>query len=549
MGDVWPPNAPLGYFTTMIQPFAPNESISIESILKSNALQLVYCLVIYLGNIDDRSKSERALTYVASHLSPSSSLSAFLFGYALGILAKMQDVILSPLQQSVLDRVQVVRALKAFINLLGESVSRLSSQLVSLLQLCLQQDDLLDDCLQSWLTFICSLSSTVLVEIVPLVTSHLIKVEDRCTRDQKLVLVAIFEYIVIEKGGLVAHGHLPLIYSTDPLWDRVKATLEISSTQSTFEETLKTCMVLLGHDNALLVNQTLERIKSLFFEHEIHLYRLTVQEDLNSIISPLIQKLVRVVIRFQGNQIDVAMLACECLGMIGAIEPSRMPSLEFHDYGSWSTMAIGLGSSDDINLFAIHLMQNHFVPWFQSSSDSKIQTRIAYTIQELLPLVGFTAKVVQEAQSLSKTKNNRQPTLADRWKAFSPQIASILEPLISSRYYMEPSRRPPKTYPLFEPAMSYTHWLCDWTLDLISKQPSGSARKIFEVCAHAVDIPDFVTAQLLIPHLVCSIVGTTDSSDSDEIRKEICHILSIQVPESRVELVEQHRLCVQVYFD
>ncbi|KAJ3367313.1 serine/threonine-protein kinase M1, partial [Kappamyces sp. JEL0680] len=241
----------------------------------------------------------------------------------------------------------------------------------------------------------------------------------------------------------------------------------------------------------------------------------------------------------------IALYCCDCLGIIGAVDPSRMEiAMDIkQEFGPEYAM----NSPEDVLLFSCALIEKHLVSAFKSTQDSKLQASISFTIQELLRWCGFTPEIVQEASQLQqvrpkvKSKDGIRKSLIERWKSFPVSILSTLLPLVASRYHIENVVQPRVGYPIFHPNLTYVDWLRCWCLDLIPRSANSNALKAFGTFSSVIAYGDIATAQLLLPHLVTNVLNG-DPAHAEDLSKEFCYLLTVNTSN------KQHRLCIQMIF-
>lgn len=508
-------NVSLSYFQSLMSHLSV-ESVSIDSLLRTNALQLIYRLVIGLGG-NSKLQAEKGISFVAGQLSPNTPIPIFLMHHSLGVIARLQDHLNNiGMFVSPSDKVNIVKAFKVFVTLLGEDAARISAQIAAFLVQVMTMPDLWDVGLDLGLSFLCGPGRKGLGGLVGSLAVEMMRIETKCTPNQRSKLVAIFEFLT--SGSEVGRLEFPDVPDTEE-WSRVKEKVTGDVGR------LDVLAALLTHDKLPLIEQTLVRLKNALLGR-------TGLENFG-----LVQRLVSVLRELEGR-VEVAVLACECLGIIGAIDPSRMKIESGREVGLDGSMTTG----EEVGKFVTLLVQTHLVPLLQATHDPGLRFNLSFTIQELLVYLGFTAEVVAYASGYQP----RRGEMTDRWRAFTPAVTACLEPLVGSRYQVEMLLPLPLTYPFFHYRLTFPAWLSGWCLDLIGKLGNGKTRRVFLLLGPVVGAEGGSTAALLIPHLITRILMEGDKIYTEEIRKEFVHVLGAEVPTESTLLVERHRLCVQV---
>ena len=444
--------------------------------------------------------------------------------------------------------------MNVFIGLLGDNVARIASQVLGLLQLVLGNPYLRSAALDASLCFVKSLPAKSLDEFFRPITVHLLGLEKSLKASQRQRVVAIFEFLVLEREeGLKQHfSHLP-DFPVDPIWSRVvEAVSSYKISEKSMTSVLQDILRMLAQDNAAIISQVLYKLKHLLDERQKELRALLLSEEVHDIVKTLVQSLIVIINKYHMDDRNIALLCGDCLGSLGAIDPSRL-KIAF-DLENVFDASLSLNGPEDILKFSCLLIEKHLAPSFKASQDSKMQASISFTIQELLRFCGFTSDVIAEASQLqgNRSKTIKQPprgdlrhSLIERWRAFPLSILSTLEALVTSRYHVDPARPSRLSYPIFEPRLSYTVWIKKLFLDLIHHHSSGL--RVFEVCSCMIENGDTATAQLLLPHLITNIL-VSESPVIRELVKEFCHILIIDIANESAMLREQHGLCLQMIF-
>lgn len=178
------------------------------------------------------------------------------------------------------------------------------------------------------------------------------------------------------------------------------------------------------------------------------------------------------------------------LGELGAIDPGRIPAVVSSEYDY-------AGSLDkEVDQVAIELVRDYLVKAYRSgiitdflffklnncnllSFDNLIdnhifcyvanlgltQDRTAYAIQEILRHWGCNEETINEYE---RNKNSDKNGVR-YWAQFPPDVQAIIQPFLTSQYYVKLDRIVQHHGPIFRPSYSYSKWLAEWTTQLIVK--------------------------------------------------------------------------------
>ncbi|KAJ1804134.1 hypothetical protein LPJ56_006808, partial [Coemansia sp. RSA 2599] len=202
--------------------------------------------------------------------------------------------------------------------------------------------------------------------------------------------------------------------------------------------------------------------------------------------------------------------------------------------------------------FVCTLIVDHLVHAFAMAPSPSVQLCAAYSIQELLRLVGFTKDLIQRQQQAGndgnahggtksairggrrKNDSGRRATsrvnsvqderLLQRWGLIPASIQEIISPLLDSKYTIQQSsRRRTDTgagsrNACIARASSYIGWLRAWSVELATTLPASSpAAAIFKACTSAMKESSADMLLFLLPqtaHQYCLSTGSNMAQSS-----------------------------------
>ncbi len=287
--------------------------------------------------------------------------------------------------------------------------------------------------------------------------------------------------------------------------------------------------------NYVMASQSLVDLKTFMLNHKVFMHGLTSGDT----FSPLVGKILLVLFSSSSRDNDDAeplrLLAFECFGILGAVDPDRtyIPTPE--------TLVLLTNFADEKETvtFAVHLITSLLVDAFRSTSDTKYQGYLAYGIQELLRFCSFTPSLVLGNGSVPDK-------VRKRWKALPAHILEIVTPFLGSRFTVKTPQPPHTTHPLYPDKSTYRDWIQLWTTYLISQVKNATAKKIFTVLQPAVHNSDVVVAHHLLPHLVLHNLISGDDQVVENIRVELIVVLEDQVNPHSSSSSDKRLLSAQV---
>ena len=460
---------------------------------------------------------------------------------------------------------EALRALQLLLVLVGPRMSR--PTVVAFLRLAMQTRSLQSLCCAVWRTF---LENTPLDEMssseLNSVISYLLLGFPNCPRQ----VAAVLNYLLVENHALVQQNirelpHIPeseytvsirrvLQGSASPaaaLADTDPAAADVSGGASEqgahgwralVDQIVRQSLV--GVDSTDVdVKNALVHIRRVLREHAraIHEAVLAHEDDEDTTISKALEALLKCV---RSPHEDIQLLAAECLGVLGAIDPSRVscklrvataaaaaagaaagsaagdassasPALpdgyEVPPSG-WSPAATSIIAEEDVDSFAIWLLEAYLVKALNRNTPH--QDFSAYSIQEVLRALNCRA-----AGGAAQTVTRRARQVRDRFRSADTQ--RVITNYLASNYVCKQTPVPRRT-PVFGGATSCRQWLQDWVKLLIQEiaaaaqqpppqlqqlQPDGAnpLAPIFNACS-AVILDDTSTAEFLLPYLVRDVL-------------------------------------------
>jgi hypothetical protein len=251
------------------------------------------------------------------------------------------------------------------------------------------------------------------------------------------------------------------------------------------------------------------------------------------------------------------MLASECLGQIGAIDPARMGPMERQE------LAIGDKTDDEL---AIELIVDYLVKMVKSSSMFQSRTaqansqslveRAQIAIKELLKLLGCAggleespAKTMsrgggmrdirdcltqgghiplsQHARSHSTGGGGRGGAAADprgqeNWEKIPKDVQQVVRPLLSLDLVYEDKLGNP-TYPIYNRGIKLSQWVGNFARDLASRV-QGTRRQLFDVLKPILRHNSAI-ALFVLPHIVFNVVCHGSDADRETVRGELLEVL------------------------
>ncbi|KAJ3091648.1 serine/threonine-protein kinase M1 [Quaeritorhiza haematococci] len=537
-------------------------NITMASLLRSCSLMLVTKLAIEMGDAREsrKQKANLALRVVeakltsdekstngnmigTSSIDSASSLSAFLNGYILGILSHMNgDIMDSTGMKTIAHKVKIIRSLTQLMRLIGTDIHSVMPQTT------LDSIPLRDSALEAWETFVRTLNIKNLGPILNQVAVILLRLHPHYTRYQLDCVIKIFRYLIIENAAQLAPHFGDLCqFPPVPDFEDIRRTIAVSQGKNkekspTFQ--LRRLLKSVAHENATVCQQALSELFDYLEAHQDFFCTQILAEAADPVISETVQVLLDTSKKYNGTRADIQMTCCECLGVLGAADPSR---LDVNIVKESQIVLNNFAGNDESRQFVCQFIEQWLAPAYRAASSTMMQGHLAFAIQELLRFCGFTSQIATANQQVLRMMGADALKLRRLWDQFSKSVLESIRPLLDAKYSVHQLPPKPQTYPIYPTKSCFKEWLQAWTGDLIEKAKGARAQKIFGACRNVVKEHDVNIALSLLPHLVLNILIDGIDGDQADILKEFLSVLNdTDVGDSK--FAEKRQLSTQTVF-
>ena len=292
-------------------------------------------------------------------------------------------------------------------------------------------------------------------------------------------------------------------------------------------------------DNHMVSIASLTELKAFMLSEQ---RQLLVELASGDIFDHMIRKIIEVLFSAACRDGDalqqLRLLAFECIGILGAVDPDRIEGTA----GDPAAIILNNFTEESETMtFVVHLISNLLVGAFRSTSDTSYQTRLAYVIQELLKFCQFTPALV----AVGNSGGSVPLKVRQRWNLLPKHVLDTVSPLLEGRYAIRP-QMPHKTQtPVYPQQSTYRDWIQTWTIHLINRIAGETAQKIFSVFRSIVRYQDVVIAHHILPHLVLNVLISGEDEDVEAIRTEFLVVLGDQVDPTSSSFSDKRLLSAQ----
>ncbi|TFY78245.1 hypothetical protein EWM64_g5764 [Hericium alpestre] len=546
-------NHVLKFIVKLVTDATEGQTVDITNILRSCIVPLLAKLVNVLGE-DDQTRVEaatQALHKVEASLRASlskrkellqSDLAQFLKDHMLGVVSHLIDM-LQDIQgkKTTESKRQILRSLGALTSKLGPAISSVAPQMMATLQMMLVVPELSDATLETWHTFLTTLTVQEAGPQVGPTTASIVSSWSAFSEHGQGFARKILEYLIFDLGNKLGN-HADDIADFEDIGDLVDLHDALWALRKGWKEPdrLRRLLDRANNDNVTVALQAFRELRTMMAQNREFFQDLATGDVFHTSVGRILEVIFSAICRDTDAVDDLRLLAYECLGALGAVDPDRS------DFGLSDSRMIVLRNFTDegesVN-FALHLITEVLVGTFRSTSDITYQTNLAYAIQELLRFCQFTPALVSSGSASGIPLRVR-----NRWSHLPKHVLETVTPLLEARFSAKDRPAPVLDLPIYPKQPTYREWIQLWTTHLISRISGDTARTIFSVFRSAVRNKDVGVAHHLLPHLVLTTLVSGQEQDTTNVRAELLAVLQDQVDANSVATPDKKLLSAQAVF-
>lgn len=356
------------------------------------------------------------------------------------------------------------------------------------------------------------LLSSIIVALRPLIDEYPNEVDE------------ILTYLLLDNGNLMSVYFQEIFFLDEiPIRNELKQIIMFQHKRDiSFMNQLDEYLRHIRHENIIVRGYGLKYLGQILKTHRTDLNNLIINEN---VIHPVLGGLLRnLMLCCKENDTNLQRYAAECLGELGAFEPSHLPP----DYKPHSAFAFSI-HSDDFAIMAIRELCRAY----QVQVDSHAVDCASLAIQEILI-----------ANNVNPTKKSK----INIWEAIPEKMRPLIEPLLNSSYTTVKAKRNVTAHPIFGSfeARTCEDWAFNWATKLISKISKEETRNLLDSFKPIMK-RDMNTLALIFPYIVLHSIqsNSTNIKDQKEIYDELNAVLEgmikdeIQPKKSRSKTIEQ----------
>ncbi|KAJ3474989.1 hypothetical protein NLI96_g12128 [Meripilus lineatus] len=415
-----------------------------------------------------------------------------------------------------------------------------TKRLMATMQSMLPVPEFAETTLQSWQTFLQVLDPKDLGPLLATTSASFVTHWPTFSHHAREIAKKSIEYLIIEKGeSLKLHLGEVADLGSIPHLAEVNARLHEQRPHTNPAENVEELLERASNDNVTVAARALGELKEFMLSNASNMNGMTSGDVFDPLVGRLLSVLMAAACRVGENVESLNMLAYDCIGILGAIDPDRI------DLGAPEPRLIMLSNFTDEEesvSFALHIVTNVLVGTFKPTSDIMYQRHVAYTIQELLRFSKFKGSLINPNGGSVPLK------VRTRWANLPKHVQEAISPLLELRYHSQICFNDEAVSPIYPNQATYREWIQHWTASLISRVNTRSAQDIFRSFMVLVRNKDAGVAHYLLPHLALTVLVSGTNDDAANIRNEILSVLEDQVDPDSPSTYDKKELSSQVIF-
>ncbi|XP_011699804.1 PREDICTED: serine/threonine-protein kinase ATR isoform X2 [Wasmannia auropunctata] len=341
-----------------------------------------------------------------------------------------------------------------------------------------------------------SLFPTICVSLIPLQKIFPEKVNN------------MLEFLIIQNSG-GHNNHISELFFIDDMKvpthisDVVKAHI-LQARPEGFDANLKLWLKRITHETDEVRNRALKHLQIFLEEHRSELNKMILSEtDVHPLIVELLDTLL---IGCQDKDESIRLCYGECLGELGAIEPSLLPRRIISREDSKFI-------ADMNEEFACALLSEH-VRAFQMQKNSQSMDCFSLAIQEIL-----------KAYDISPQGRN-----SELWNNLPPTTQQIIIPFLTSHYkIVTVSDDDEFPHPIYgsEVGSSVENWAYNWLCSMSNAVRDTTLHNVLQACKLAFK-RDIKTLTFCLPYIVSYIIANNGKEEHAKIREEMLAVINVR---------------------
>ncbi|KOX79522.1 Serine/threonine-protein kinase atr [Melipona quadrifasciata] len=369
----------------------------------------------------------------------------------------------------------------------------------------------------AWNAFIHNIAIKELGPLLPTIYVSLISLLNKYREK----IIAMLKFLVI-KCNENCPDHIAELFFIDD----IEVPVEISSIikahilqtkPAGFEANLKLWLKRITHETDEVVSRALKYLQKFLAENRSQLNEMILSE---TNIHPLIVELLhRLLIGCQHKDESIRLSYGECLGELGAIEPSLLPRRIISRVDSKFI--------PDMNEEFVCAMLFEHARAFQMQKSSQSMDCFSLAIQEIL-----------KTYEISPQGKN-----SELWNSLPVTMKQIITPFLTSHYKIATiSDDKSFPHPIYgsEAGSSVENWAYNWLCNMFNNIRDETLNNVLRACKLALK-RDIKILTFCLPHVVAYIITNSSEQEHAKIREEILTIIDVRKNPTLDHELSRHR--------
>ncbi|KAF2673965.1 hypothetical protein BT63DRAFT_422071 [Microthyrium microscopicum] len=451
-------------------------------------------------------------------------MSLFMEEYVLGIMAHFTDIVdNSKERQPLSEKVRALQAIEFLMAVSDQSVDLALPQMRATLQSALDSTNLIDAAFAAWIALMNNTGDESFKELIPHTFAIVVqKWEVLSPYSQERGYLLITQLVSRYNQQIMDNvAMIPSLAGID-LFNKLAGEISAHKNKLEPEKLLDAFSKRCSNDNVLVVRQALRELVPYLVKQQGYIHENAQGQQPIPAIAALYRTLLDASMRFKELDDEVVDLCARALGVLGCIDPNQVETVrEKHSLLVLSNFE----KPSEIIEFIAQLLETVLVPAFRSAPTGKQQSYLAYVMQELLKISGFSDAVIN-------TRKGSPPRQAlQRWKVFPESVQSTLTPYLNSKYHLTNPTAATElvAFPPSGPTPPHGTWLRTLVFGLLHRPNGKNAKVIFPKISRVILNHDLSIATFMLPFVVQTIVTGGTDEEIDWLCYEFSNIMKYDV--------------------
>lgn len=349
---------------------------------------------------------------------------------------------------------------------------------------------MIEICIKIWHIFVHTVD---MMELGPLLSAIIVSLKPYID-DYPEEIDEIFTYLIVENSNLMSRYFTDIFFLDElPIREELKRAINYKQQNNNFRkpflEQLDDYLNHIRHKNVVVRAYGLKYLANILRQNRTELNNLIIND---AIIHPILGGLLRnLMICCKEIDENIQKYAAECLGELGALEPSYLPP----DYQPHSDFAFSIHTPEFAKLALEKLCHA-----FQVQSDVQNVDCFALAIQEIL---------------ISNNVDPEREQKLEIWEAMPEKMRPLIKPLLKSHYTAIRKTVTVELHPIYgsSEAKSCEEWASIWATKVIEQISKEETRNLLDAFTPSLR-RDPQILSMIFPYVILHAILASNSKVS-----------------------------------